>query len=319
MNHYPLYRDGQLHPQADELLTKLAGAPGAPLSALSLDEARANFLEPSWIGPPGEVAGIDNLTIPGASRRLTLRRYTPRGNPPFPVLVFFHGGGFVLGSAPEFDGVCTRLSAGAACMVLSLEYGVAPENPYPVAVEEAATALRWVGGHAPAIGGDPARLAVAGDSAGGNLAALVSIRARDERFPAVAQQVLICPWVDLSSTEDESFRWFGEGPWLSTASIRWYRDHYLTRPDLAALPTVSPLLAPDLSGLAPALVLNAEFDVLRDQVARYARRLAAEGTPVQYRSYPGTLHDFAVLPGLFDQADDALRDVCTALRRSFAS
>lgn len=180
------------------------------------------------------------------------------------------------------------------------------------------TALRWLAAHAHEIGGDPGRMAVAGDSAGGNLAAVAALAARDERSPRLALQVLLSPWVDLSCDETDSFRLFGRGPWLSRDSIAWYRSHYLAQAGQARDPRVSPLLAPDLGGLPPTLIVEAEFDVLRDQGRAYAERLEAAGNTVELRRYPGSLHDFAVLPGLFDQAGEATRDICAALRRSFA-
>jgi acetyl esterase len=317
VSHYPAYRDGLLDPQAEALLTELALESSAPTSALTPEAARASFLLPSWLGAPREGIALRDLRIPGPAGPLPLRTYAPRGRRPHPVLVFFHGGGFVLGTLDGFDSFCSLLADGAGCLVVSVGYRLAPEQKFPAAPEDAVAALRWVGAHAGEIGGDPARIAVAGDSAGGNLAAVASQIARDQGGPALVQQVLISPWVDLSSTGTESFRWFGQGSWLSTASVLWYRDHYLADPRQAPLPRASPLLASDLGGLPPTLILNAEFDVLRDQVDSFARRLQAGGNAVQYRFYQGQLHDFVVLPGLFDRARSAIDDVCAVLRKAF--
>lgn len=318
MIHYPLYESGRLDPQSEALLTELASSSPPPMSSLSPAEARATFMPPSWLGKAKELSASRDLSIPGPAGRIPVRTYVPRGSAPFPVLLFFHGGGFVLGALGDFDAFCSFLAAGAGCIVVSVDYRLAPEEKYPAAVEDAKAAIRWLGTQAAEIGGDPDRLALAGDSAGGNLAAVTALLARDERFPALSLQVLICPWVDLSSCETESFRLFGQGIWLSTASIAWYRDHYLAEPDQALSPRVSPLLAEDLTGLPPALVINAEFDVLRDQAQAYARRLEAQGNAVEYRLYPGMLHDFPLLPGLFDRAREAVDDVCLALRKAFA-
>jgi acetyl esterase len=316
VSHYPAYVHGRLDPQADALLTRLRLEPSAPLSSLTPPQARASFLVPSWLGAPREIAAVRDLTVPGPGGPLRLRTYLPRGCPPLPVLVFFHGGGFVLGTLDEFDSFCTLLADGAGCVVVSVDYRLAPEQKYPAAAQDAVAALRWVGAHTGEIGGDPTRIAVAGDSAGANLAAVAAMTARDEG-PKLVLQVLISPWVDLTCSETDSFRWFGQGSWLSTASLRWYRDHYLAGPDEARLPDASPLFARDLSGLPPALVLNAEFDVLRDQAEAFAGRLRSSGNAVDYRLYPGMLHDFAILPGLFDRASSAIDDICAVLRQAF--
>lgn len=317
MDHYPAYTNGRLDPQADALLTAIASEPPAPTAALTPAQARASFLRPSWLGSPREMAAVRDVPIPGPAGPLRLRAYLPRGRRPLPVLVFFHGGGFVVGSLEEFDAFCTLLAEGAGCLVVSVDYRLAPEWPYPAAAEDAFAALRWVGAHAGELGGDPARIAVAGDSAGGNLAAGAALRARDEGGAALVQQVLISPWVDLSCTETESFRLFGRGGWLSASSLRWYRDHYLADPALASHPQASPCYARDLSGLPPALVLDSEFDILRDQVRAFADRLREAGNAVDYRRHAGQLHDFVVLPGLFERASFAIAEVCAALRAAF--
>ncbi len=319
MSHYPEYTEGRLDARSEELLDALARAPSTPLSALTPERARAEFVLPSWKGAPRSVAAIRDLAVPGASGEVPVRVYVPHGDAPFPVTLFFHGGGFVAGSLDDFEPFCTALAEGAGCLVASVDYRLAPEHRWPAAVEDALSALEWAQCRgAAAIGGDPRRLALAGDSAGANLAAVAAIAARDAGRPAPVLQVLLSPWVDLSSRGTESFRLFGKGPWLSADAIAWYGAHYLVSEEQARDPRVSPLLARDLRALPPALVVNAEFDVLHDQAEAYARRLEAAGVPVDYRAYPGTLHDFTVLPGLFDRASEAIDDVCAALRAAFA-
>ena len=317
MDHYPAYTDGRLDPQAEALLTAIAAEGPAPTAALTPGQARASFLRPSWLGTPREMAAVRDLSIPGPAGPLRLRTYRPRGRRPLPVLVFFHGGGFVVGSLDEFDAFCTTLAAGSGCLVASVDYRLAPERKFPAATEDAIAALRWVGAHADEIDGDPSRIAVAGDSAGGNLAAVVALAARDEGGPALVQQVLVSPWVDLSCTETESFRCFGQGGWLSTSSLRWYRDHYLASPEQALDPHASPILVRDLHGLPPALILDSEFDILRDQVRAFALRLREAGNAVDYRFCRGQLHDFVVLPGLFERATVAIAEICESLRQAF--
>lgn len=319
MNHYPDYSQGHLDPQAEALLTQLARSSAPPLATLSPEKARVNFFLPSWLGKARGMAVIRDLSIPGPGGAVRLRTYLPHDRSPLPVLVFFHGGGFVVGTIDEFNAFCTFLASGAGCLVFSVDYRLAPEQKHPAAVEDAFAALAWVASHATELGGDPARIAVAGDSAGGNLAAVAAMMARDQGGPALALQVLICPWVDLSCTETDSFRLFGQGIWLSTASVQWFRRHYLVSQEQALLPQASPFLAKDLGHLPPALIVNAEFDVLRDQVQAYGRRLEASGNAIQYRFYPGMLHDFATLPGLFDRAREAIDDICACLRQAFGS
>lgn len=317
MDHYPAYANGRLDPQAEALLTAIASEGPSPLSALTPGQARANFLRPAWLGSPSEMAAVQDLSIPGPAGPLRLRAYLPHGPRPLPVLVFFHGGGFVAGSLDEFDVLCTLLADGAGCLVVSVDYRLAPERKFPAAPEDAITALCWVGAHAAEIDGDPRRIAVAGDSAGGNLAVVAALAARDEGGPALVHQVLVSPWVDLSCAETESFRCFGQGGWLSTASLRWYRDHYLANPEQALDPNASPILARDLRGLPPALVLDSEFDILHDQVRAFASRLQEAENAVDYRLCRGQLHDFVVLPGLFDGATRAIVDICESLRQAY--
>jgi len=319
MRHYPLYTDGQLDPQAEALLDRIVTSEGAPLSSLTPAQARDQFLEPAWLGEPKRVARIDDITIPGPSGPLVIRVYSPEGPPPIPIVVFFHGGGFVLGRLNEFDPFCTFLANGASCVVVSVDYRLAPEHKHPAAVDDAVAAVNWIATHAAELHGDASRIAVAGDSAGANLAAVVSIVASATGFPPLRSQVLICPYIDASpaSYETESFRCFGDGPWLSAASMRWYRGHYLESEEQSVRPFVSPLFAKDLARVPAAHLILAEFDVLRDQGQAYARRLQQAGVAVRCSLYKGVLHDFVLLPGLFDRAWEAIDEICQGLREAF--
>lgn len=311
---YPLYAEGKLDPQSEAILRQIANAKAKPLSELTPREARACFLEPSWLGTVSKGVALERLTIPRPSGGIPICVYTPAGDGPLPLLVFFHGGGFVQGALEEFHPFCTMLADGACCIVVSVGYRLAPEHKHPAAVDDAVGALRWIAANAGDLHGDAARLAVAGDSAGGNLAAVSALVARDDGFPSLTQQVLICPWVDVSSFDTPSYRWFGDGLWLSTASMAWYRDHYLQHRDSAKTYRASPLLAEDLSRLPPALVITAEFDVLRDEGEAYAQRLRAAGVAVRCTRYDGMLHDFVTLPGIFPRARVAIDEICASLR-----
>ena len=308
---YPAYH-GELHPESEASLARSAAGGFPPLHSMSPADARKAFVLPEWLG----TARKDVTVREAQAGQARLRIYTPAGEGPWPVQVYFHGGGFVLGSLDEFEPFCTFLAADTPCVVVSEGYRLAPEFPFPAALEDAWAGTQWAASNAASFGGDPSRLAVAGDSAGGNLAAGVALRARSHGSPKLIHQTFVCPWVDLSKASEgaESFRLFGEGLWLSAAGVDWFRRLYLREPELAEDPRVSPLRAADLSGLPPALVLLAEFDVLADQGRSFARRLRDSGVSVTESLYPGMLHDFVTLPGLFSTAWKAVEEISASLR-----
>ncbi|MEW6364048.1 MAG: alpha/beta hydrolase [Acidobacteriota bacterium] len=311
---YASYAQGTLDPETESVLEQIFQPELTPLCELTPEQARDVFLLPSWLGtPPPGVALQESQTD-----AIMLHILTPPAEKPLPVLVFIHGGGFVLGRIHEFDPFCKFLATKVPCIVVSVDYRLAPEHKFPAAVEDAMKGVLWTAANAERLGGDASRIAVAGDSAGGNLATVVARMCRDRGSPRLAHQLLICPWVDLSSTDTESYRMFGDGPWLSTAGICWYRDHYLESLEQARNPDVSPLLAGDLRGLAPATIVAAEFDVLRDEGDAYAAKLKESQVPVTCIRYAGVLHDFATLPGLFSRANDAIEAMAAALRVAFA-
>ncbi len=315
--YYPAYPEGVLHPDSEAILRQIAEGNFKPLCKMTPEEARKAFLLDAWLGEPRRDVAVREA-LAGC---VPVRIYAPPGEGPFPILIYFHGGGFVLGNLGEFEPFCTFLAAGARCVVVSVGYRLAPESAFPAAVEDAWEAVCWAASSAGSFAADPARIAVGGDSAGGNLAAVVSLMARDAGGPRLSHQTLICPWVDLSPEADRaaSLHLFGDGLWLSAESLGWYRENYLQGLNDGREPRVSPLLAPDLSGLPPALVLLAEFDVLADQGRAYARRLREAGVPVTESCTPGTLHDYVTLPGLFPLAWDAIGQITASLRAAFAS
>ena len=314
--YYPTYLSGDLHPEAEKVLSWLAAGDFPPLHTLTPDQARDAFVLPAWLGTPRAQVRVREEragTVP-------VRLYTPAGEGPWPVLVYCHGGGFVVGRPAEFEPFCTFLAADTPCLVVSVDYRLAPEHPYPAAAEDAWAVLAWVAGHIRERGGDPARIAVAGDSAGGNLAAGMALRARDAGGPALVQQTLICPWLDLTPAAEaaDSFRCFGDGLWLGRTALAWYRDQYLADPARAGEVAASPLAAGSLAGLAPALVVLAEFDILADQGRAYARRLEEAGVAAAVRCHRGMVHDFVTLPGLFAPAWEAIQDITGALAAAFS-
>lgn len=316
---YPDYPMGTLHPESEAVLRELQAASAKPLSALSPREARACPLPEAWLGSVDPGVRIGNQVIPGRKGPIPIRTYSAGSASAQPLLVFFHGGGFVLGTLDEFDAFCAGLAGKGACTVVSVDYRLAPEHRFPAAFEDAWAAILWIAAHGEELGGDPERIAVAGDSAGGNLAAGLCLQARDQGFPRISLQVLLCPWVDLSDSAEAapSFRAFGQGLWLSAANLRWYRDHYVETPAQADHPLASPLRAESLVGLPPALVLTAEFDVLAAQGRAYAHRLEEAGVPVTFRQHPGMLHDFLVMPGKFSEARTAFGQIAEAIHASF--
>lgn len=248
---------------------------------------------------------------------IPIRIYQPQGNNPFPILLYFHGGGWVTCNLDTHDSLCRSLANGASCIVVSVDYRLAPEHKFPAAVDDAYAATRWASDNAESINGDSNRIAVGGDSAGGNLAAVVSLMARDNGSPSLRHQLLIYPVTDLSSFDTKSYREHGEGYILTRDSMEYYRGHYIRRDEDALNPYASPLLAQDLSGLPPALVMAAEFDVLTDESNAVANRLRRVGISVTYSCYEGMIHPFLSLAGMVDRARDGISEAATALRSAF--
>jgi acetyl esterase len=288
-----------------------------PLYAMSLADARAADLASIRAsgGEPEPVCEVADLQIPGPGGQLPLRLYRPAHERPLPALVYFFGGGWVLGTIDTADGVCRSLANSSGALVVVVGYRLAPEHPFPAAIDDCYATVRWVAGHADEIGADPARLAVGGDSAGGNLAAAVALRARPDG-PALAGQLLVYPNTDQLA-DDPSMR-AADDPFLfNRHSVEWYRQHYLTSPGDAAHPLASPLRAESLAGLPPALVITAEYDPLRDQGEAYARRLADEGVPVELSRYPGMAHGFFTMAGTVDASRAAIAQAASSLRAWF--
>jgi acetyl esterase len=304
-------------PQIQALLDKAAGQP--PTHTLPVAVARAQFeARTAAMARPADIAGAREETIAGPGGPLRIRLYTPHGTGPFPLLVFFHGSGFVLCSLDTHDGMCRNLCAGAGCLVASVDYRLAPEHKFPAASEDCLAATRWAASHAAALGADPRRLALAGDSAGGNLAAVTAIRVRDEGGPALCGQLLLYPVTDYHTPGTPSYAANAEGYGLTRDTMTWFWDHYLADPSQAAHPHASPLRAADLSRLPPALVVTAEYDPLRDEGELYAERLNAAGVPTRLLRCDGVNHGFMFWVGVVDKAGAAMAEACAWLRDGFA-
>nr|WP_208602138.1 alpha/beta hydrolase [Micromonospora eburnea] len=301
------------------MLSERRRDPTPPLYELSLAQARANDLASVRAGggtarPVGEVR---SLTLPGPAGDLPARLYRPAGAGPFPVLLYLFGGGWTLGTLDTCDGVCRQLCADASCLVMSVQYRTAPEHPFPAAPQDSYAAAAWLAEHAAEFGGDPARLAVAGDSSGGNLTAAVTLLARERGGPALRCQVLVYPNTDYRA-DTASRRDIDDRAMFNRHSVNWYWAHYLSDPADGDNPLASPLRAVTLHGLPPALVISAEFDPLRDEAEAYAHRLRAEGVPVTLTRYDGMVHGFFTMPGKLDDARRAVAEVCGFLREHLA-
>jgi len=262
------------------------------------------------------VASVQDRVVPGPAGELPVRVYTPEGEPPFPIVVFFHGGGWVVGTLDSYDPLCRALAAAVPAVVVSVGYRLAPEDRWPAAVEDAYAATVWASRKAAELGGAQHRLAVAGDSAGGNLAAVVALGARDRGGPPIAFQLLVYPVLDAAA-DTASWRDHAEDFHLTAAGMRWYWDHYLGPADGSA-PDASPLRAAFLGGLPPALVIGAEHDILRDEGEAYAARLRDAGVAATASRYPGVVHGFFRWRAVTGAADAALQEAAAALRSALA-
>lgn len=291
------------------------GAP--PLESLSPQEARdaARAALKDAAGEPEPVARLEDLQIPGPGGAIRLRVYWPEADPLRPGLVYFHGGGWVVCDLETHDVPCRAVARQSGAVVVSVDYRLAPEHKFPAAVEDAYAATRWVAANAERLGIDARRIAVGGDSAGGNLAAVVARKCRDEGGPPLVLQVLVYPVTNLASLETPSYREFAEGYHLTRSEMEWFRAHYLGRPEDAAHPDASPLLAPDLRGLPPALVITAECDPLRDEGEAYAQRMREAGVRVALTRYPGTIHPFFSLAGVLPEGREAVAQVAAAVKK----
>ena len=306
-----------LDPQARAVIDLVAKSGRPAYHTLSPKDARQLFLEtrPASTPTPPEIGSVRNLVTEGS---IPLRVYRPAGVPDttrLPVYVYFHGGGWVIGDLDTHDVVCRQITAEAGVSVVSVDYRLAPEHKFPAAADDAWAATRWVVTHAAELAVDATRLAVGGDSAGGNLAAVMALMAREAGGPAIALQVLLYPVTDVAG-EAESYQTFADGYMLTRDSMRWFIAHYLKASEDAADWRASPLRTPSLAGLPPALIITAGFDPLRDEGEAYARRLREAGVRVDYACYGGMIHGFVPMGRLLDTAQRAVAQIAGTLRQT---
>jgi acetyl esterase len=304
-------------PQIQVLLDRGAGVPAT--HTLPVDVARTQYeARIALMAPPAEIAAVREQTIAGPGGDLRIRIYTPPGVGPFPLLAFFHGSGFVLCSLDTHDGMCRNLCAGAGCVVASVDYRLAPEHKFPAGIDDCLHATRWAAAHAAEMAADPARIAVAGDSAGANMAAVTALRVRDEGGPALCGQLLLYPVTDYHTPGTPSYRENAEGYGLTLETMKWFWAHYLNDPSEGSHPHASPLRAASLAGLPPALIVTAEYDPLRDEGEFYAEALRRAGVPTALSRYEGVNHGFMFWTGVVDKAGAAMAESCQWLRGVFA-
>ena len=307
-----------LHPQVAAVLKMAEEANLPALNTQTPEAARAAAKERTAAAPRDieDVANIRDTTIPGPAGDLPIRIYTPSGGNDHPLIVWFHGGGWVIGDLDNEDPACRVIANSTGAVIVSIDYRLSPDVRFPEPVEDCYAGFVWAHEHASELGADGSRMAVAGTSAGGNLSAAVSLMARDRNGPRISHQVLFCPVIDHDFST-ASYSANSDGYMLTRDSMVWFWDHYIGPDGDGAHPYASPIRADDLSGLPPATIIAAEYDPLLDEAEAYADALKAAGNDVTYTCYEGMVHGFNGQVGIFDRARDALEEAATRLNASF--
>lgn len=307
-----------LDPRTQAMLDAINALGLPPIEEAPVEVGRQMMASLAALRPPGPpMASVEDRVVAGPGGDIPVRVYRPSEASGLPVLLFLHGGGWVFGDLETHDATCRSLAAGAGCLVVAVHYRRAPEAPFPAAVEDGEAVLRWLASNAPAIGGDPHRLAVGGDSAGGNLAAVLARRARDQGGPVLRFQLLIYPVTECMG-DRPSMRENADGYLLTRAGMEWFWKQYLPEGTDRQHADHSPIHVASLAGLPPALVLTAEYDPLRDEGEAYAERLRADGVPTQLVRYDGVVHGFYAMGADLPQAEAALALSVEVLRQALA-
>lgn len=306
-----------LNPLLKNFLAQLYAQPGPKTWEFTPTEARQAFaLLMQFVAPKNVIVGkVEDLRASGPNGHIPLRSYTPpgAGSAPLPALVFFHGGGFVIGNLDTHDGICRVLCRESGVRVIAVDYRLAPEHKFPAAVDDAYAALCWVAANAARLGVDTNRMAIGGDSAGGALATVSARTAKEKGGPQLALQLLMFPPADLAADTPSRRNWT-DGYFLDRLTIKWFFNNYLPEGADRRDPRLSPLHAPDLQGVAPVWLLTAEYDPLHDEGLEYAAKLRESGVSVTVMDYPGLVHDFIYLDAVLPQAREALRAAAAAVR-----
>ena len=304
-----------LDKQAQDFLNMMAELGMPPLHDMPIPMQREFMAATDMPGEDIELASIDTFSTPGPGGDLALRLYKPTSEAGLPVLMYYHGGGFVIGDLESHDGLCRALARDVGAAVVAVDYRLAPEHPYPAAIEDCFAALSWIANKGADMGLDTSRLAVAGDSAGGNIAAVMALKARDEGGPNLCHQVLYYAMLD-PACDRPSYDLFADGYFLTKAAMQIYWNIY-TGAGRTSDPYINPLEAEDLSGVAKATVITADCDPLRDDGLAYAKRLEEAGRLHTVENYDGIFHGFVNHFGIFPQADAALALTAKNLRQTF--
>lgn len=309
-----------LHPACKAFLDQLSAQPGKSFEEMNLEDIQAtrDALPEGFglTGPAEPVARVEDRAIATPGGLVRVRIYWPRVDVRLPVLLYFHGGGWVFGNPAWVDGPCRSMANAAQVIVVSVDYRLAPENPYPAAADDCYAILKHVADHPEDFAAEPGQIAVGGDSAGGNLAAVVCLRARDRGGPRISHQLLVYPCVDYLD-ESPSMIENSEGYFLTRSGMRWFWDQYAGI-DRAEDPYVSPMKTRSFAGLPPALVISAEFDPLRDQGEIYAKRLAEAGVPSMAKRYDGMIHGFFSMAAVVEAAGEAIAFASDELAKAFS-
>jgi acetyl esterase len=309
--------DPALQTLVKQAAAQIQVTPREPLAIVARERAAIERAR-SFLAPgPEPVASIEDFMIPGPAGDIPVRLYIPDGTGPFPVLLFFHGG-WAWGDLDTHAPLCRPLCHGAGCLVLSVDYSLAPEHKFPAGLHDCYTATRWMVAHAQEFQGDPSCIAVGGDSGGGNFAAVTALMMRDQRHPSLLFQLLLWPMMDFR-LNTPSWKDY-DGYLIHSEEFLIFRDFYLPNMEEQLNPYVTPLLAPNLSGLPPALIITAECDPVRDGGEEYGRLLLQAGVPITVSRYDGMVHSFMYMRNLVPvQADQAFAEAIQALRTAFAS
>jgi acetyl esterase len=309
-----------LDPQAKALLDFIGITSQPGVETLSTQEARGRFASLAemrkQMGAPEFVHSVEDVKIPGPGGEIPIRIYTPDVTKPAPALIYYHGGGWVLGDLESHDHVCRAIANQVGCVVASVDYRLAPEAKFPAAVEDSYAAVEWLALNAASLGIDPERIAVGGDSAGGNLSAVMTQMTRDRRGPKLVYQLLIYPATDMRMIAPSLVE-NADGPLLTRATMDWFVGHYLRGEKDKTDPLASPLLASDLRGLPPAFILTAECDPLRDEGEDYGRKLAEAGVAVDVKRYAGMPHGFFSFGAALEAGQEAMADATSRLSKAF--
>jgi acetyl esterase len=308
-----------VHPKIQDFLDKLQEYPQPPMDQVTPEAYRVSRNKMlSFQQNVEPVHKVEDRVLHLEGRDLPIRVYTPEGQAPHPALVYFHGGGWVIGSLDSHDSVCRVLANSAKCVVISVDYRLAPEHKFPAAVEDAYDSLQWIASNPEAFDIDVNRIAVGGDSAGGNLAAVACIMAKERKTPTIIHQLLIYPSTGYRETPPSMWE-NAEGYFLTREVMKWYQKHYFNNDQEILDPYASPVLYSDLSGLPPAAILTAQYDPIRDVGKIYAETLQENGVDVYYKNYEGLIHAFVNFIGFVPEARDALEEGAGELQKAFKS